>query len=733
MTFYRLGANCARLGLALAISHSVHAVTLNNPHHIIEEVVVTGQAEKTLAETALPVSLLTDEQLAEKRATNLGDTLSAIPGVQSTSFGNGVGRPIIRGQSGNRVKVLSGSLSVLDASTVSPDHANAVSPLAAERVEVVRGPATLLYGNGASGGVVNVLDNRIPVTAIDETEIVINQSHNTNNDQDTTSGLLEFATGNWQWHLNGYTYDHNKVEIPGLAVQESEHHDEEDDGDHDEHEEELESTDGFIGNSQGDGDGITLGGSFVADQWYAGFAVNHVRKDYGLPPGTHGHEEEHEDDHDDGDLIADDGHDEHGEEDVDVRIDMEQTRYEFKTGVVLGGLLESLEASIAYTDYEHEELELELAEEEHDDGDLDGDDHDEEEEHHGTVYSNEGFDSRITLRHAPVNGWSGILGLQMQSREFGGEGEEAYIAPTDINSAAFFIVEGMSVGDWTYELGARLESTETELSSACDQSETTFSGSASALRQLDDSSSAWIGLTYSERAPSEEELFSNVDGDTCLNFAEEDQIEHIATGQIELGNADLDTEVSHNLELGWRKYAGPWLAELNLYYNQVDDYIYTAFTDDEEVVVYEQEDAKFYGIEGQYTHHLWRVGDSHLDLILSGDWVRATLDGGENVPRLSPARVGITLAWVAPKFSARLSNVEVFEQTRTADEETETDGYTLLNAYFDYHFSDDHSGFSVYAKGNNLLDEDIRDHTSFIKDVAPGPGRGAELGLNWRF
>ncbi|BFM09392.1 TonB-dependent receptor [Halioxenophilus aromaticivorans] len=719
MTLHRFLVNTSSLGLALTFANASLAATANNPHHPMEEVVVTGHTDKTLAETALPVSVLSAEQLAEQRATNLGDTLAAMPGVQSTSFGAGVGRPIIRGQSGNRVKVLSGSLSVLDASTVSPDHANAVSPLGAERIEVIRGPATLLYGNGASGGVVNVLDNRIPDAQLDDISLVINQEHNTNNDQNTTSALLETSTGPFQWHLNGYTFRHNKVTIPSEAMLEEELHDE--DGD-DHEEEEHTSTDGYIGNSQGEGDGITLGSSYVGDGWYAGFAVNHTRKDYGLPPGTHDHEEHEED------LIDGAAEEEHEEESVDVRIDMEQTRYEFKSGVDLNGFFSSLEASIAYTDYEHEELELG---EHHEEEEADADH--EEEEHHGTVYSNEGFDSRFTLNHNRIAGLTGVIGLQVQSREFGGAGEEAYIAPTDINSAAIFAVESVSAGDWTYEFGARLEANQTELSSGCDQDHTTFSGSASALRPLAGNSNGWIGYTYSQRAPSEEELFSNVDGSSCQNYAEDNLIEHIATGRIELGNPDLDAETSQNLELGWRKFEGTWLAEINLYYNQVSDYIYAAFTDDEEMVAYQQQDAKFYGVEGQYTHHLWRVGDSHLDLVLSGDWVKATLDDGDNVPRLAPARVGIALAWVAEQWSAQLSNMEVMKQTHTAEGETETDGYSLVNAYLDYHFNPDHSGLMLYARGKNLLDEDIRDHTSFIKNVAPAPGRGAEIGLSWSF
>ena len=692
----RISVGFAPLALAAAISPSVFAQHTTSPHHKIEEIIVTGQVNKSKNETALPVSVLSGEALREVLQVSLGDTLKSQPGVHSASFGTGVGRPIIRGQSGNRVRVLKSGLSNLDASAVSPDHANGLSPLAAERIEVLRGPATLLFGNGAIGGVVNVIDNRIPDQAIESAKFVVDFNHNTNNDQNTTAALFEASSGNWQWHIDGNFYDSGLVEIPGDAAR----------GDDDEGEEQRS---GIIGNSDAEGDNLTLGSSFIGDNFYVGWSINQLNNDYGLPPGVHQEES---------------GEEEVEEEEVEVRIEQEQTRYELKGQWTLDGSIELIEAQIAYTDYQHEEIEIEL-------GEHDESEEEEEEEHGGTLFSNEGFDSRLKLQHQAIAGWSGIVGAQWQDNTFGGEGEEAYIGETDISSLAIFAVESLQLEAWTYELGARLEQHSAELSSSCDQEQTTISASGSALRQLNEQSSIWASVSYSERAATEEELFSNADSGSCQEQAE--LVEHVATGQIELGNPDLDKEASQNIELGWRTLQGRWQGEVNVYYNQVDDYIFLSETGINGVVFYDQQDATFYGAEAQFTTHLMQTEHGHLDLSITGDWVQGELDNGDSLPRITPARLGTSLGWSAQRWSAKLSLTEVLEQSKIAPGEVSTNGYSQVQVFADYHLYQGDAEWSIYARGNNLLDEDIRDHTSFIKDAAPAPGIGFEIGTRFVF
>lgn len=672
---------------AAAIATEGHGV-----HKDIEEVIVSGALDKSRQDTALPVSIISGDALRAATKNSLGETLSSLPGVQSGTFGTNVGQPIIRGQSGNRVRVLQNNIAVLDAAAASPDHANGISPFAAEKIEVLRGPATLLYGNGAIGGVVNVLDNRIPKAVPEETEIQFLQKHSTYNDQDTSSLAIDGGVEQFAFHVDGTYYESNDYEIPESTFLPPF---------------QDEARRGTLGNSDSDSTNLTAGGSYVFDTGYFGFSVSDLEQEYGLPAAPPG--------------VSD-------EEGVDIRIDLEQTRYEFELGLEFEGWVESFTAHIGFTDYEHQEIEIEPEEEE------EGEEGEEEEEEGpGTVFSNEGFDSRFTINHAPVAGWDGIIGLQVQDREFGAEGAEGFIGETDISSFSIFALETLERGDYIYEVGARVESSDTELSSSCDQSETTFSASGSVLRKLTESTNIWFSTSLSERAATEIELFSNVDGSTCTNPADDELVEHAATRRIEVGNPDLDTETSTNIELGILKHSGSWTGEFNLYYNDISDYIFADFTDDPEIVVYEQQDAEFIGVEASLTHHIIDAENHHLDIILFGDYVEAELDDNNDVPRLAPARIGAELSWVSTQWNASLRLVDVADQTRTGENETETDGYTLLETYVEYKIPTGAGNWAVFAKGNNLLDEDIRDHTSFTKDSAPAPGIGFDLGVRVNF
>ena len=251
-----------------------------------------------------------------------------------------------------------------------------------------------------------------------------------------------------------------------------------------------------------------------------------------------------------------------------------------------------------------------------------------------------------------------------------------------------------------------------------------------------------VGLSRSERAPTVEELFSNVVPTTCEPATDpEAWVPHFATGLYEIGNAELGNEQSTNMEIGFRKYAGDTRAEVNLYYNRISDYIFLNQTGEEfeetEIAYYSQRDATFTGAEAEITTPVLKLADSHIDLTLFADIVRAEFDSGNNtnVPRIPPMRAGVELAWLSDNWTAKLRATNVSERDNNAEHETVTEGYTLLNLYADYRlpvsaFDDDE--FSLFLKGNNLLDEDIRNHTSFIKNYAPEPERGVELGLRFR-
>ncbi len=706
----------------------------SDDHHIDEEIVVSAPFQKSSAETALPIGILSGEQLHRQVANNLGESLTQQLGVHNSSFGNGVGLPVIRGQSGSRVQVLQNSTNTSDVSTLSPDHANGVEPILAERLEVIRGPSTLLYGNGAIGGVINVIDGRIPERKFETMELIIEQNHSTASDENKTLFKLNTGIGALNLHIDYFDRDNDDVEIDGFAIDvaaleaEEEHHEEEEEHeeegheDEEHHEDEIVNTKGYIGNSDAEADGYTVGLSFVGDRGFIGFSVNELDHNYGLPAGTHAHhEDEHHDEDEDHDEEGED-HEEEGEDHEEgqefVRIDLEQARYDLAGEYRFeGSFFERITASVNYTDYEHRELEIEA------DGGT----------HVGTHFKNEGYESRFTVSHAPINNWSGVWGMQLSETEFSAVGEEAFIPETDKNSYSVFGVERYDGAATTWELGLRLESTDLDPEIPCNEDETALSVSASMLHDLSDETNLLVGISRSERTPTIEERYSNIES-TCSALPLNRLVVHAATGLAEIGNPDLDKETATNIELGIRKHVGAVTGELSVYYNKIDDYIFLQETgeevDEADVATYLANDAKFIGFEGRLIVPLLENDHGNLDLSLQGDWVRADFDDGGNVPRIPPARFGATFAWYANNWSFDLGLTRVFEQDDTAEGESSTDGYTLLTAYADYHWElGGQTELRLFARGTNLLDEEIRNHTSLLKNFAPEAGRGVRFGI----
>ena len=719
------------IGVILTTGYQVNAAEQAHNEDMLEEIVVTSAFRTSEAETAMPIGILAGEALREKAANSLGDTLKNEIGVAVASFGTGVGQPIIRGQGGNRVRVLENSVGVIDAAAVSPDHANGVEALVADRIEVVRGPASLLYGSGAIGGVVNVIDNRIPTRLTEETEFQIEQSHNSVNDEDKTVFRLDASSGSFGFHLDGFKRKSNNVEVDGFAVDEfameeleehieetlGMHHDDHDD-DHDEHEgEEFTNTNGFIGNSDSKASGGTAGFSYVTDRGFVGFSVSELDNEYGLPPGAHSHghhEEEHEEGHEEVEF---------------VRLDLEQTRYDFKSGLSFtSGWVESLSADIALTDYQHGEVEY------FEDGGSEV----------GTLYESEGYDSRFTLTHAPMGDWTGVWGLQLSDTEFSATGEEAFIPKSDITSLGLFALERFTGTNYTLELGARYENNEIDAGLSCDYDDSSSSISSNLLYDLNDESNFLFGISHSQRAPRVEELFSNSSNveSPCALIDHDDHddelVLHAATNLLEIGNANLDSETSTNFEIGYRKHSGSWTGEISAYYNNIDDYIFLDITGEEveeqEVARYTARDATFKGIEAQVSYNIFESSGNNAVLTVFGDMVEAEFDKGGKVPRIPSSKLGAEIRYFGNDWSAHVHVTRHGEQDDVSRLELKTDGYTLLSVYADYHLQvGDGSEVKLFVLGDNLLDEEIRNHTSLLKNYAPEPGRAITLGLRYKF
>lgn len=704
MSFFKVRVISAAVAAACApFSYGQDA----HNNEVIEEIIVTSSLQQTRAETALPVNVLSGEALREKAASTLGETLKELVGVNSASFGTGVGLPIIRGQTGNRVQVLQGGVSNMDASAISPDHANSVEAALAERIEVVRGPATLLYGNGAIGGVVNVIDNRIPTTLPEVVTGLVETRNESASDQQTTVVKLEGGTGQLAFHLDGTYRESNNTSVSGFAINPRNV-----DIDEEEALEQLLDSKGQIANSNTRSHANTAGFSWIFDGGYIGASVGHSRNNYGLPAAAHGHHED--EDHEEGDQ-----EEEAHEEEAGIRIAMKQDRYDVEGLRELDGFFTQVQGKVSLVDYEHAEIEG--------DGAI------------GTVYANEGKEGRFTLTHRPIGSLQGVTGIQVGSKTFSAVGEEAYIAKTDIDSVGIFTVQNLDVGDFIYEFGLRAERQNLDQAgSACDDSTNSFSGSASALWRVRDDTNLMLALAHSQRAASVEERFSNISNGSCSEPTDpEELIAHAATQRFEIGDPTADKEQSTNIEIGLRRHLGTVTGDVNLFYNDIKDYLYMRdtgiFFEDVPIARMTQDDAVFTGVEAEFTFPVSQGARHFTELSLFGDYVRARLDSNGNVPRIPPMRYGAEIVHTHSDWQYKLRLTQAAKQSDAARNETATKGYTMVNASVDYHTNLLGSELTLFGKANNLLDEEVRNHASILKDVAPEAGRNLVLGLRFEF
>ncbi|MCK7595633.1 TonB-dependent receptor [Pseudomarimonas salicorniae] len=655
----------------------------------LDAVVVTATPLRQSAEELTrPVSVLAGQALDEQRAGTLGDTVSSLPGVQSSGFGPGVGRPVIRGLDGARVQTLSDGLSSLDASTVSADHAISIEPFLARQIEVLKGPATLLYGTGAIGGAVNVVDGRIPDAAPLGGQPMSGRAElrgDTATDQRTAMFKIQGGSDRFQLTADALHRETDDIEIPGfsesaaLLAEEGETPDPE--------------TRGLLENSATRTTAGGIGASWLGERGFLGFAVSGFDSLYGVPGHGHAHEEDHEDK---GSITLDEG----DEEEESVRIDLEQRRFEARGGLLQPfALHDSISFKLARTDYEHLELE--------------GDEI-------GTRFENDGVEGRIEAVHAELNGWRGAWGLQYGRRDFSAIGEEAFVPPSLSRDLGLFLIEQKQLNpDFRLELGARIDEVEIDPEGAPAADFSPFSASASLRWELNETFHLDFGLDRAERAPTAEELFS--DGP------------HIATQSFEIGDAALDTEVANRLEVGSHWHIEGFSVKAALYTTRFDDFIYLADTGLEEdelpVRAWTQGDARFNGFELEVDKTLGEWESGLWSLRMTADAVRARLTDGDDLPRIPAARLGAQLRWEKDGWRAHLGAMRYDDQDRVAEFERPSEGYTLVDAQLAYHFDLQDAGWEVFLDARNLTDREARPHTSFLKDLAPLPGRNLQFGV----
>ena len=674
----------------------------------LENLVVTATPlERPQAEIASPTSVLTGRALALKLQPTIGESLGGQPGVASTYFGPGASRPVIRGLGGDRIRILENGTGSIDASSTSPDHAVAVDPLLVERIEIVRGPAALLYGGNAVGGVVNVIDHRIHTTLPDRAlEGRAAFRYSSVDDGESGAVLLEGATGPLAWHVDAYRRTSNNPRVPGFSesaairAEETEHAVEEG-------EPAPEFAHGRLPNSRQQADGAAAGFSWISSRGYLGFAASGHNTVYGVPPGAHEHEEEHEEEEatlEESPVLAAaalPGEDEHA-----VRIDLRQRRLDLQGALTQPfGVFESARFKLGLAEYRHQELEgAEI----------------------GTVFKNRGYDGRVELVHTPVGRVSGALGAQISHNDFEAIGAEAFVPPSHTASYALFAFEEAAFDPVTFQFGARVETQEIEVRDGSGRSRDGdgVSLSTGIVWKLNNAWSLGTTLAHTERLPNAQELYSNGP--------------HLGTGAFEIGDENLGKEKSLALDLSLRRRTGFVTGELTAFANRFDGYLFEQPTGTEEdglaVYQYTQRDAEFYGAEAETIFHLHESSAHAFDVRVAADTVYGEIrDTGENLPRITPRRLTLALDYRGGPFSAGIDTQFVDRARRLAPNETTTDSYTLLGASLGYHFDVGRFACDVFVRGSNLADEEARSHVSFLKDVAPLPGRNATLGLRVSF
>lgn len=640
---------------------------------------------------ARPVELLVGEELDARKAGTLGETLERQTGVQSSYFGAGVGRPVIRGQDGARVQVLNGGTGSMDVSTVSVDHAVTIEPFLADQIEVLKGPATLLYGSGAIGGAVNVVDGRVPTEPVGSAmsgraEI----RHGTAADENTGAGRLDMDAGPVTFHADFFRREAGDYDIPSYAFSPGLIAEEVAEG------EELEHfARGKLPNSSLTTEGGAFGASWFGERVWFGASANTYRSNYGVPPGAHEHEHEEEPGHEE-------DHDHEHEEEV-VRLDLRQDRFDFRGGLHGLGPLQELNWRLTRSQYEHTEFEGEEV---------------------GTVFENEGTEARLEAVQNEIAGWSGVVGLQYGHRDFAAIGDEAFVPPSITRDVGLFVVQERDFGDFKLELGARHDEVRIDPEGGqADVEQHASSLAVGGLWRFSELMHLSLNLDRAERAPTAEELFS--DGP------------HIATQSYELGDAGLDKETATSAELGLHLHQGRFEGKVSVYRTDFDDFIYLDDTgleiDHLPVRAWTQGDASFTGWEAELSAELLENASGLWELRVFADGVEAELDNGQKLPRIAPGRVGADLNWSSGGWRARLGAIRVADQNDVAALETPTDGYTLVDAGLAYHWDVGSAGWEAFLEGRNLTDQEARVHTSFLKDYAPLPGRNVAMGLRVSF
>jgi iron complex outermembrane receptor protein len=673
-------------------------------HQNEEGIIVTAPFVRQL-DILAGTSVLTGADLQRELRPQIGDTLARLPGVSATSFTPGASRPVLRGFQGERVRVLTDGIGSIDASNTSADHAVTIDPLTAERIEVLHGPAVLLFGGQAIGGAVNVLDRRIP-RAVPENGFHLDAIglYGSAADERSVGGAVDVALGGGLvFHVDGSFRKSDDLRVGGFvlspelrAEQLEVALEEAAEGHLDEAAEALELAGlrGRLPNSATEQKSAGAGLALIRDGFSLGASVSLFDSDYGVPsrPGSgHGHGEEEEE-----------GGEEHGEE--AVTIGLEQVRFDLRGEFQLGsGFLDRVRIRFGAADYEHTEFE--------------GDEI-------GTVFKSDGLEGRIEFVQRERNGWQGASGVQYFKRDLEAIGAEAFVPPNQTSQLGLFTLQEVDFGSLSVEAAARYERSDVSSDTVgIDRSFNAFSAAFGAAYEPAPRVRVGANVSRTERAPAAEELFSNGP--------------HIATQAFELGDPGLSKEKSWGGEAYVRVEKAGFRFSATAFANWFDDFIFQAETGDEEddlpVFQYLQRDARYYGFEAEVSATLFEAAGFRFVADGVADYVRATIRGGGPVPRIPPLRLLGGVEAQSDKFDGRVEVEWTADQERVAAFENRTDGHTLVNASIAWRPWGRERETTILLSANNIFDVDARRHASFTKDFVPLAGRDFRISARLSF
>ncbi len=635
-----------------------------------EEVVVTSSAlRENPLDVAQPTSVVAGDDLRRQIAASIGETLSSELGVSSTYFGPSASRPVIRGLAGDRVQVLQDGLASLDVSSLSQDHAVTLETVVSQQIEIIKGPAALLYGSGASGGLVNVVSTRVP-TEVPAKPITgaVELRGDTASEERTGAFSLDGGAGNLAFHADYFDRDTENVAIPGYTQSDALRRQLIEAG------EQPDNVRGHIPNTAGEASGGAIGGSYIGQKGLGGLSYSRYETTYGIP----------------------------GEE--QAFIDMQQDRIDGKAELDFEGAIKKLRLTGAYNDYTHTEFEAPGVP--------------------GTVFNQDAYELRFAADHELPSGWRGTTGLQYVDVDFQAIGEEAFVPSSKTQTMSVFAFEEHHFEKWTVELGARAEQQKIDVQADLpDYDQTAISLSAGAVWDFAEDHALALNLTRTQRNPQAAELYADGPHIAAQRFEIGDPNLNKETSlTADLSLRHTGEKVNWTLSAFYNDYTDYIYASPT---GEIEDAL--------PVYVYLQNGAKFHGFEAEVNVPLIDDGSRHLGLRLASDYVRGKLDNGEDLPQIPPLRFGAGLHYDQDAWHVGAQAFYYAKQDKVAQNELPTDSFTLAEVDASYRVPVGSTSVFLFLRGTNLLDEDARQHASPLKDIAPLAGRSWHIGARAEF